>query len=513
MKITLLQLNPVVGDLIGNADRIADGVQEARSKAPDLIVTPEMALPGYPPRDILLMGRFIEKSEDLLKGLAKRLAGAPPVLVGLAGRNNAPEGKPLYNAAALLNDGRIEQWFTKTLLPTYDVFDEERYFEPGAGPQTFLCCDHRIGVSICEDIWNDSDFCNRRRYHADPIAELAGAGAEIVVNISASPFTAGKHRLREAMLASIARKYHIPIVYANQVGGNDDLIFDGRCCCAFDREGTLIARGRAFEEDILTVDIDPLHTNRIEPDDLSPESEIWRGLVLGTRDYVRKTGFSGVLLGLSGGIDSALTAAIAAEAVGPNNVLGVLMPSPYSSRESTDDALLLASHVGIRTLTLPIASLMSEFDSALSGAFAGRSRDITEENIQARIRGTLLMALSNKFGALLLTTGNKSEMAVGYCTIYGDMSGGIGVIADVPKTMVYRIARWANVRAGRALIPESIILRAPTAELRAGQRDQDSLPPYEVLDAILHRHIELYQGLEEIMKAGFDRERLRSRSS
>ena len=499
MRLSLLQLNPTVGDLKGNADLIARSVRQADA---DLVITSELSLLGYPPRDLLLHEDFISESWDVARSLALNLADAPPVLVGLAEPNPGEVGRPLFNSAALLCDGRVERIFHKTLLPTYDVFDEDRYFEPASEPQILDLGTARLGLSICEDIWNDRDLWERRRYHTDPIEELVKAGAQGVINLSASPFTVGKQLHREAMLGSMARKYRIPFIYVNQVGGNDDLVFDGRSC-AFDSDGRLIARGKAFQEDLITVDMDTM-SGSIEKDDFTPESEIWRALVLGTRDYVHKCGFRDVLIGLSGGVDSALTAAIASEALGPENVLGVLMPSPYSSKGSIEDAEHLARNLGIRTLRIPITDIMESIDRQLRLAFEGRPHDVTEENIQARIRGNLLMALSNKYGSVLLTTGNKSELAVGYCTIYGDMSGGLAVISDVPKIMVYRIARWLNSTRSREIIPEAILTKAPSAELRPNQTDRDSLPPYEVLDEILHRYIEQHQSAEEITDAGFD---------
>jgi NAD+ synthase (glutamine-hydrolysing) len=501
MKIALLQINPTVGDLEGNARLIADAACEAERRGADLAVTPELALVGYLPRDLLLSGDFVARSWDRLQQLATKLADGPPTLVGLPEANRSDEGRPLFNTAALIRGGAIEHRFRKALLPTYDVFDEDRYFEPFHGAQTLDIAGRRLGISICEDVWNDRDFWKRRRYHHDPVEELVRVGAQAIVNLSASPFTVGKHARREKMLGSMAAKYGVPIVYVNQFGGNDDLVFDGRSC-AFSFAGHPIARGRSFERDVVICDLSsaaPLG----DPTDVDAESEIWRALVLGTRDYARKCGFTRVVLGLSGGIDSALTAAIAAEALGASNVLGVLMPSPYSSRGSIDDSLELAGHLGIATLTLPIDASMQAMEGTLHDAFAGTERDVTEENIQARIRGNLLMALSNKRHALLLTTGNKSELAVGYCTLYGDMSGGLGVIADVPKTMVYRVARWLNATSGRPMIPEAILTKAPSAELRPNQTDQDSLPPYDVLDEILHRHIERHEPADAIIAAGF----------
>jgi NAD+ synthase/NAD+ synthase (glutamine-hydrolysing) len=407
----------------------------------------------------------------------------------------------------LLRGGRVEQRFRKALLPTYDVFDEDRYFEPCTGAQILELGGRRIGISICEDVWNDRDFWKRRRYHHNPIEEIVAAGATAIVNLSASPFSIGKHHLREEMLGSMARKHHLPVLYVNQFGGNDDLVFDGRSC-GFDMTGAPIARGASFDGDIVMCTLEggrPI----APPWDVIPESEIWRALVLGTRDYARKCGFASVVLGLSGGIDSALTAAIAADAVGADHVLGVLMPSPYSSQGSLDDAHALAEHLGIETITLPISDAMSAMEQTLRPAFAETTRDVTEENIQARIRGMLLMALSNKRGALLLTTGNKSELAVGYCTLYGDMNGGLAVVADVPKTMVYRVSRWLNDTRGREVIPESTLAKAPSAELRPNQTDQDSLPPYDVLDEILQRHVEQHQPAAEIIAAGFSPDTVR----
>jgi NAD+ synthase (glutamine-hydrolysing) len=437
MKIALLQIDPIVGDIEGNARLIADAVRRAEARGADLAVTPELALVGYLPRDLLLSDGFVARSWARLQMLATELSGTPPALVGLPEPNPSDEGRPLFNTAALVRGGSIEQRFRKSLLPTYDVFDEDRYFEPFLGPQILDIAGTRIGVSICEDIWNDRDFWKRRRYHHDPVEELVRAGAQAIVNLSASPFSAGKHARREQMLGSMARRHRVPLAYVNQYGGNDDLVFDGRSL-VFAADGSPIARGRSFDGDILVCDLSA--TAAIGPPaDVDTESEIWRALVLGTRDYAGKCGFTRVVLGLSGGIDSALTAAIAAEALGPANVLGVLMPSPYSSRGSVDDSLAVAANLGVETLALPIENAMRAMDQTLTAAFSGTAKGVAEENIQARILGNLLMALSNKRGALLLTTGNKSELAVGYCTLYGDMSGGLGVIADVPKTMVYRV--------------------------------------------------------------------------
>jgi NAD+ synthase/NAD+ synthase (glutamine-hydrolysing) len=505
MKVALLQLNPTVGDLIGNSDIIARAARRAGTDI-DLFVTSELALLGYPPRDLLLNEDFVRRSWSVLGKLALDLADLPPILVGLAEPNTGVAGRPLFNSAALLCRGRVERTFRKTLLPTYDVFDEDRYFEPASESQILSLKGTIFGISICEDIWNDRDFWKRRRYHVDPVQELVARGSDAIINLSASPFTVGKQAHREAMLSSLARKYHVPFLYVNQVGGNDDLVFDGRSCF-FNSLGHLIARGQGFKEDLITADLtapSPALAGSIAKDDFTPEAEIWQALTLGTRDYVRKCGFSSVLLGLSGGIDSGLVAAVASQALGPENVLCVLMPSPYTSQASLEDALLLAHNLGVKTITISITEIMQSYDAKLAGPFSGLPADVTEENIQARIRGNLLMALSNKYGSILLTTGNKSELAVGYCTIYGDMSGGLAVISDVPKTFVYRLAEWLNSATGREIIPVRIMKKAPTAELRFDQTDQDNLPPYVVLDAILERYIEQHQSEEELLAQGFD---------
>ena len=505
MRVALLQINPIAGDLKGNASQIIRGVRAAQDLDVDLVVTPELALMGYLPRDLLMSSGFVQRSCQMTSALAVELKDAPPVLVGVATPNPADIGRPLFNSAMLLRDGSIGPVFHKTLLPTYDVFDEDRYFEPGREPGILELNGYRLGISICEDVWNDRDFWKRRRYHQDPIDVLAQAGAQAIINLSASPFTVGKELLREEMLGQMARKHKLPLAWVNQVGGNDDLIFDGRSG-AFDREGKLFARAKGFAEDLLVVDLDSM-AGVIAADDFTPEAEIWNALVLGVRDYARKTHFKKVLLGLSGGIDSALTAAIAVDALGPENVLGVMMPSGYSSKGSVDDSVDLARNLGIQVLSLPISPIMASYETALTGAFQGYTPDVTEENIQSRIRGNLLMALSNKYGALLLTTGNKSELAVGYCTLYGDMNGGLAVIADLPKMMVYRVSRYRNKR--KADIPESTLTKAPSAELRPDQTDQDSLPPYEVLDQILELHIERSQSAEEIIAQGYDEQTVR----
>ena len=505
MRIALLQINPTAGDLNGNSALIVRGVRAAASQGADLVVTPELALMGYLPRDLLMTRGFVRRADAMIDGLAAELKGAPPALIGVATPNPSDMGRPLFNSAVLLKDGAAGPVFHKTLLPTYDVFDEDRYFEPGAGPQILDLGGWRLGISICEDVWNDRDFWSRQRYHPDPIEGLAKAGAQAILNLSASPFTVGKQLVRESMLGHLARKYGLPVAYVNQVGGDDDLIFDGRSG-VFDAHGRLSARAKGFQEDLLVTDLAGA-AGSISEDDFEPEAEIWSALVLGVRDYARKTGFRKAVLGLSGGIDSALTAAIAAAALGPGNVQGVMMPSCYSSPGSVDDSLELARNLGVQTLVLPIAGIMRTYDTALADVFRGLAPDVTEENIQSRIRGNLLMALSNKFGSLLLTTGNKSEMSVGYCTLYGDMNGGLAVIADLPKMMVYRVARWRNRR--KPDIPEATLTKAPSAELRPNQTDQDSLPPYELLDQILELHIERCQSAEEIVEQGYDEQTVR----
>ena len=505
MRVALLQLNPTAGDIGGNSSLIIRGVRNAQSQGADLVVTPELALMGYLPRDLLMSQGFIRRGCQELTRIAAEIQNAPPLLVGLATPNPAEMGRPLFNSAVLLKGGEVGQTFHKTLLPTYDVFDEDRYFEPAKEPGILELNGWKLGISICEDVWNDRDFWKRRRYHQDPIEAMAQAGAQAIINLSASPFTVGKQLLREQMLGQMAAKYRLPLAWVNQVGGNDDLIFDGRSG-AFDAQGRSFARAKGFEEDVVIVDL-AAGTGSIADDDFTPEAEIWNALVLGVRDYARKTRFTKVLLGLSGGIDSALTAAIAADAMGPENVLGVMMPSVYSSRGSVDDSAELARNLGIQTLVLPIADIMKTYDGVLTDAFRGFTPDVTEENIQSRIRGNLLMALSNKYGSLLLTTGNKSELSVGYCTLYGDMNGGLAVIADLPKMMVYRAARWRNQR--KPDIPEATLTKAPSAELRPDQTDQDSLPPYELLDQILELHVEQSQSAEEIIAQGYDEQTVR----
>ena len=511
MKIAIAQLNPTIGDLTGNAQQILAAAQQAADQGARLMLTPELALCGYPPKDLLLKPAFVEAMAATLAQLAQDLPPELAVLVGTVEPNvRSPQTgeKPLFNSTALLEGGKIQQIFHKRLLPTYDVFDEDRYFESGQDCNVFILTsasqDLRVGVTICEDIWNGEGFWGKRNYQTDPIADLANQGVDLIVNLSASPYSVGKQQLREAMLRHAALHYRQAILYANQVGGNDDLIFDGNSF-GFSRQGEIVCRGKAFDTDLVIVDYD-LETQDLTGTALvqpqNEDAEIWAALVLGLRDYVRKCGFSKVVLGLSGGVDSALVAAIAAAAIGAENVLGILMPSPYSSDHSIKDALDLASNLGIQTQKLPIGDLMKTYDQTFTELFANTEFGIAEENLQSRIRGNLLMAISNKFGHLLISTGNKSEMAVGYCTLYGDMNGGLAAIADVPKTRIYSICEWLNRET--EIIPTNILTKPPSAELKPGQVDQDSLPPYDVLDDILDQFILGHKSPAEIIASGHE---------
>lgn len=508
MKIAIAQINPTIGDLLLNAQKILEAAQRAASSGARLLLTPELSLCGYPPRDLLLNPSFVEAMGITLQNLAQDLPPNLAVLVGTVEPNiqaHISGGKTLFNSIVLLENGKIKQAFHKRLLPTYDVFDERRYFEAGLQANYFTLDDIHIGVTICEDLWNDEEFWGKRTYAVNPIADLAILGVDLIVNLSASPYTVGKQQLRETMLKHSAVRFQQPIIYANQVGGNDDLIFDGRSF-ALNRQGETISRARGFDSDLLVVEFDEtqrdLQLSSVEPIYESEDEEIWQALVLGVRDYARKCRFSKVVLGLSGGIDSAIVAAIATAALGKENVLGVLMPSPYSSEHSISDAVALAENLGIKTNLLPIGELMQGFDRTLGDLFAGTEFGLAEENIQSRIRGNLLMAIANKFGYLLLSTGNKSEMAVGYCTLYGDMNGGLAVIADVPKTRVYSLCQWLN--RNNEIIPQNVLTKAPSAELKPGQVDRDSLPPYEILDDILQRLVHNHQSAAQIVAAGHD---------
>ncbi|MCX5983618.1 MAG: NAD+ synthase [Nostocales cyanobacterium LacPavin_0920_SED1_MAG_38_18] len=510
MKIAIAQINPIIGDLLGNTQKILEMSQQAASENVRLLLTPELSICGYPPRDLLLNPSFVESIDKTLQKLAEDLPANLAVLVGTVVKNSQAHisgGKNLFNSMALLENGKIQQFFHKRLLPTYDVFDEKRYFEPGLQANSFKLDNLHIGVTICEDLWNDEEFWGKRSYAVNPIADLANLGVDLIVNLSASPYTVGKQHLREAMLKHSVVNFQQPIIYTNQVGGNDDLIFDGRSF-ALNKQGEIVCRAKGFVSDFLTVEFNSdkqdLQLGHISPIDESEDEEIWNALVLGVKDYVGKCRFSKVLLGLSGGVDSALVAAIATAALGKENVIGVLMPSPYSSEHSISDALALAANLDIQTQILPIGELMQSFDKSLGELFAGTEFGIAEENLQSRIRGNLLMAISNKFGYLLLSTGNKSEVAVGYCTLYGDMNGGLSVIADVPKTRVYSLCKWLNSHQQKEVIPANILTKAPSAELKPGQVDQDSLPPYEILDDILDRLIHQHQSAAEIITAGHE---------
>ncbi len=514
MKIAIAQINPTIGDLTGNAHQILTVAELAAQQGVRLLLTPELALCGYPPRDLLLDPSFVEAIATTLQQMARDLPPQLAVLVGCVECNQRSlelGGKPLFNSIAWLEQGKIRQIFHKRLLPTYDVFDEHRYFEPGLQINSFTLNNIHIGVTICEDLWNDEEFWGKRSYAVNPIADLAQIGVDLMINLSASPYSVEKRQLREAMLRHAAVRYQTPILYGNQVAANDDLIFDG-CSVGFNRVGEIVCRARAFETDLVVVEFDEQQRD-LQLSSIAPmpdtDAEIWHALVLGVRDYARKCGFSQVVIGLSGGVDSSLVAAIATSALGATNVLGVLMPSPYSSNHSIHDALELAQNLGIQTHTLPIGELMQVYDLSLGDLFTGTTFGLAEENIQSRIRGNLLMAIANKFGYLLLSTGNKSEMAVGYCTLYGDMNGGLAVIADVPKTRVYSLCNWLNTEGlighnSSPIIPPNILTKPPSAELKPGQMDQDSLPPYDILDDILQRLIHHHQSAAQIVTAGHD---------
>lgn len=508
MKIALAQLNPTIGDLQKNAQSILAAAQQVANQGVKLLLTPELSLCGYPPRDLLLNTHFITEMMQTLEQLAIDLPPDLSVLIGLATPNlNATitGSKPLFNSIALVTAGKVQNIFHKRLLPTYDVFDENRYFAAGSEANWFTIDGIKIGLTVCEDLWNDRDFWGKRSYLVNPIEELAKHNIDLSINLSASPYSVGKQQVRSAMLKHTAIKYDRAVLYVNQVGANDDLIFDG-CSLGFDRSGELVCRGKSFDKDLIIIEFDELKQDlspaTIQPSNDDADTEVWQALVLGVRDYIHKCGFQKVILGLSGGIDSALVAAIAAAAIGADKVLGVLMPSPYSSDHSVTDAIDLAANLGIKTETIPIGELMQGFDRTLDSLFAGTEFGLAEENIQSRIRGNLLMAISNKFGYLLLSTGNKSEMAVGYCTLYGDMNGGLAVIADVPKMRVFSICNWLN--RDTEIIPQNIITKPPSAELKPGQVDQDSLPAYEVLDAILEAIVCNHQSIEQLVDRGYD---------
>jgi len=497
VKIALAQINTTIGDFAGNRDKLLAAYRRGVEAGADLVLAPELATTGYPPRDLLLRPQFIDKNLAILNELAAA-TGKTALVAGFVEHNDQQPGRPAANSVALMQNGKIAAIRRKMLLPTYDVFDEDRYFEPAVENKPVELGGWKLGLTICEDIWNDEDFWRQRRYRRDPSQELVEAGAQIIINCSASPWYLGKEIVRRNMVASLAAKIGRPVVYCNLVGGNDELVFDGHSM-AFDGRGRLIVEARGFEEDFLLVDIE--QAEPVIPSICKSEEQLHAALTLGLRDYMHKCGFKAAVLGLSGGIDSALTACLAAAALGPENVLGVSLPSQFSSQGSLDDARALARNLGIRYEVIPIQTPFEAVKQQLQPLFAGRKEDVTEENIQARLRGVILMALSNKFGSLLLTTGNKSEMAVGYCTLYGDMCGGLGVISDVPKQMVYRLARWINRE--REIIPVSSLTKPPSAELRPNQTDQDTLPPYEILDAILELYVVEGRRPAEIIDAGF----------
>ncbi|HSZ61746.1 MAG TPA: NAD+ synthase [Terriglobales bacterium] len=505
MKIALGQINPTVGDFSGNAAKIIQFAVQARDAGAGLILFPELSVCGYPPRDLVERPSFVARCRATVEKIAAETHDIA-VICGTVTPAHADSGKKVMNSAALLRDGRVEFIQSKMLLPTYDVFDEMRNFAPAKSQQLFNFCGKQMALTICEDAWNDKRFWNRRMYGVDPVEELVRVGGNFVLNISASPFWLGKRELRRDMLTAIARNQKVPVAMVNQVGGNDSLVFDGSSL-VIAPDGTVIAQGKSFEEDLIYFDSQQLNGDmhaQIEGE----EASAYEALVLGTRDYCRKCGFKRAIIGLSGGIDSALTASIAADALGPENIIGVGMPGPYSSRGSIDDARELAENLKIRFELLSIDEIYAATRRTLAPVFAAMPEDVTEENIQSRARGLLLMAMSNKFGALVLSTGNKSELAVGYCTLYGDMVGGLAVISDVPKTLVYRLCAYVNSR--RKLIPEATIEKPPSAELRADQKDSDSLPPYDVLDAILEDFVEDLSSAEQIARThNFDLELVR----
>jgi NAD+ synthase (glutamine-hydrolysing) len=500
VKIALGQINPTVGDFEGNRRKIVDYARHAKDAGAGLILFPELSICGYPPRDLVERPSFVAHNRESAEQIAAETREIA-VICGLVTPAQADTGKSVLNSAALLKDGKVAFIQSKMLLPTYDVFDEMRNFAPAGSQSTFPFCGKQMALTICEDAWNDKNFWKQRLYTFDPVEALVHAGGNFLLNISASPFWIGKREFRQQMLASIARTQKVPVAMVNQVGGNDSLIFDGSSI-VLNRQGEVIARGKSFEEDLIYFDSDKL-TGDIHDQVPGEEGSVYAALVLGTRDYVHKCGFQRVIVGLSGGIDSALTAVIAADAVGRENVISVGMPGPYSSTGSINDARCLAQNLGIRFEILPITEIFESYRKTLQNVFAGYKEDETEENIQSRARGAVLMALSNKFGAIVLSTGNKSELGVGYCTLYGDMVGGLAVISDVPKTLVYRLSHYIN--SLRPVIPQASLEKPPSAELRPNQKDSDTLPPYDVLDAILEDYIEESRTPEQIAaQRGFD---------
>jgi NAD+ synthase (glutamine-hydrolysing) len=500
VKIALGQINPTIGDFSGNSKKIIDFSRRAHASGAELAMFPELSVCGYPPRDLLEKPAFVARCQQAVKEIAEAVPEIT-VICGFVSPAAVETGKSVMNSAAVLRDGKIQFVQSKILLPTYDVFDEVRYFDPAASQKTYPLAGKQLALTICEDAWNDKHFWHRRLYSIDPVDDLLHAGGNLVLNISASPYHMGKRELRQKMLQTIARDNKVPVVLVNQVGGNDSLIFDGSSM-ALGPDGSIIAQAKSFEEDLICFDSETLSGDFHEQTEAGIPS-VYAALVLGTRDYVRKCGFSKVIIALSGGIDSALTAAIAVDALGKENVTGVAMPSQYSSEHSVKDAKDLASNLGIRFEMVPISPIFNSYRTALSGVFAGWPEDVAEENIQSRIRGNIVMAMSNKFGHLVLTTGNKSEVAVGYCTLYGDMVGGLGVISDVPKTMVYELSHFVISR--KPVIPKSTLDKPPSAELKPGQKDSDTLPPYEILDNILEDYVEVYHSADQIAcERGYD---------
>jgi NAD+ synthetase len=507
MKIALAQINPTIGDFSTNVSLIGRFADQAIDLGCHLVVFPELAVSGYPPRDLLEKPEFLAANQVALEQIITNVRDIG-IILGTIIEAPHNKGKSLFNGAVLCHNGRLIGESHKRLLPSYDVFDERRYFEPGS---TFFPIGFRgakIGLTICEDAWNDEDFFQKRMYDIDPVARLVKGGADLIVNISASPYHLGKGSVRHRMLASLARKHRLPLVFVNQVGGNDDVVFDG-ISSGFAPDGRLVSRARDFESDLVVFDTESSFEDQAESTWIHPisgygEASVLKALVLGTRDYVTKCGFSKVVIGLSGGIDSAVTAAVAVKALGSDNVAAVFMPSPYTSADNFEDTALLSANLGIDYRVIPIDGMFQAFLDQLMPAFDAGAPTVAEQNIQARIRGTILMALSNSSGALVLSTGNKSELAVGYCTLYGDMNGGLSVISDVPKTLVYELARIIN--RDRELIPNRILDKAPSAELKPDQTDQDDLPDYGVLDAILKGYIEAFKSPDELTADGFDRD-------
>ena len=512
MKICLAQINPTIGAFKQNVGKICKSINTAREKGADLVIFPEMSVVGYPPKDLLELSGFVDSNLKALEEVKNSVTGISAI-VGFVDRNVAQRGKALYNAAAHIKNRKIVSRHYKSLLPTYDVFDEDRYFEPTHDISIAKISGRKFGISICEDVWGADVVWPGTIHHKDPVECMVRQGAEIIINISASPFTIGKQDVRLKMLTGHAKRNKVPIVFVNQIGGNDDLVFDGNSL-VINKEGIVVGRASGFKEELLMVEFkgsdltiggNKSRSAKKETRYAAGEGDIesvYNALVLGTRDYVKKCGFKKAVIGLSGGIDSAVTAVIAVKALGKNKVLGVTMPSTFSSKGSVDDSMVLAKRLGIKCELIPIKSVYNAYTKTLSGVFAGLPFDVTEENLQARIRGKILMAISNKHGYLVLTTGNKSELAVGYCTLYGDMCGGLAVISDIPKTMVYRLAEYINRR--KEIIPADTIEKPPSAELRPNQKDQDSLPSYDVLDGVLRAYVEESKDVGDIIEMGYD---------